>query len=445
MGRYPVLILVSLISFACAVEEAPRPEGDPHSDLACTQCHQGGLADRSLAAVPRSACTGSGCHRDAIPGEVTLATVRFEHRSHGSTETLSLGCAGCHTHGSGDEPLSAGPETCGLCHHDELSGAQGEDCRLCHTAPTHAGYTGQDVAIPHQGLPWIEGGCLRCHYQVTTPVHEVSRDRCGACHEDLESVTRSGIGEDLHPLHSGLSCASCHEADNHRIEAMSSAVNLVCSQCHTTEHSVEIEATGLDGSCSDCHHRVHEGPQALLLGLASTSVAAAPSSHFMDGLTCRSCHVIERASNGTRTRGSAQACVGCHRAEYATVLDWWQQGIADRLELVSSYVGLAERAVASRGDDDPAAAAASGGRRSLTLVAQGRGEHNITLAHRLFEEAVASAQEAYRLSGQQAPPAPHLGRLPRQGICAYCHYELEQLAITEAMDDAFHRDVMLGR
>ena len=444
MGRHPLLILLSLASFACVAEETPATGGDPHAGLACTECHQGGLSDRALAAVPRAACTGSGCHRDDIPGEVSLATVRFAHRSHGSSETLSLGCAGCHTHASGDEPLSAGPETCGLCHREELSGARGEDCRLCHTAPTHDGYTSQAVAIPHQGLPWIEGGCLRCHYQVTTPVHEVSRDRCRTCHTDIESVTRTGIGEDLHPRHAGLSCASCHEADNHRIEAMSSAVDLVCSQCHIAEHPIEIDST----ACSSCHGDVHRAPQAMLLGLTSTSTstssAATPSTHFMEGLTCRSCHVEASGSSQTPLNGSGQGCVGCHRPEYATVLGWWRSGLRDRLGIVGRYVTEAERALQSRGEDDPAVQAAAAARSALTSVAAGGGEHNITLAHRLFEESVASAQEAYRLAGQTAPARPQLGRLPRQGICAYCHYELEQIGFTEAMDDAFHREVLRG-
>jgi hypothetical protein len=112
--------------------------------------------------------------------------------------------------------------------------------------------------------------------------------------------------------------------------------------------------------------------------------------------------------------------------------------------IVERYVAQAEQAFASRDEDDPSAQAAAAARGTLSLVAEGGGEHNITLAHRLFEESLASAQEAYRRAGQTAPTPPRLGRLPRPGICSYCHYGLEQIGFTEAMDDAFHREVLRG-
>jgi hypothetical protein len=108
------------------------------------------------------------------------------------------------------------------------------------------------------------------------------------------------------------------------------------------------------------------------------------------------------------------------------------------------YVAGAEGTVASRGDDDPAAQAAVEARAALSLVAEGGGAHNLTLAHRLFEESLTSAQEAYRLAGGTVPAPPPLGRAPRQGICTYCHYEMGQLGFTEEMDDEFHRAVLRG-
>jgi len=444
MGRYSLLTFLSLACFACVVEEAPGPEGDAHAALACSECHRGGLADRELASVPSESCTQSGCHRDDIPVQVTLAEVRFGHRSHGSTGDLVPGCAGCHSHDTGTETLSAGPEMCGVCHQDELSGERGADCRLCHAAASHNGMTSQALPVPHVGLPWIEGGCLRCHFQVTTPVQAASLERCESCHADLESLTQAGIGENLHPPHSGVSCASCHEADNHHIEAMSSAVDLACADCHLVEHEVNVSEAALERVCNDCHGTIHQAPQALLLGLASEQSAAAPSAHFMDGVTCRSCHVPDDPSSTAAAAGSSRSCVGCHRPEYATVLGWWRSGLRVRMDLVDHYVTQAERAVGGRDEDDAAVKAAASARRSLALVAAGRGEHNLTLAHSLFEEALDFAVDAYRELGSAAPARPGMGRQPRQGICAYCHYQIEGIEFTEDMDDAFHREVMEG-
>ena len=446
MGRHSVLTLAALATLACEPPQLPQASGDPHAPMACAQCHSGGLADRSLASVPGESCTASGCHERNLPNAVTLATVRFTHLEHGSTGSPSVDCVGCHTHDVGGEPLQAGPATCGLCHEDALAGTTGEDCRLCHATPNHLGMTSQGVAIPHEGLPWIEGGCLRCHYAVARPVHEVSLDRCAACHDDVDAVTATGIGEDLHPIHAGNSCGACHEEDNHRIEAMSSAVDLDCSACHTSAHGVEVKHAWLSAeTCGACHEGIHEGPQRILLGIPPDAEAALPSEHFMDGLTCASCHIPPDDGDPATLSGTARACVQCHRSEYATVLAWWNAGIAERTRLVDRYLAGAEEAVAGRPEDDPGVRSTARARMLLSLVQESGGQHNLPLTHQVFEDVVAGASEAYRLAGRGAPPAPQLGRAPRPGICAFCHYRLGEPGFSETMDDAFHREVLRTR
>jgi len=442
MGRYSLLTLAALTALAACGRESPRVTAgrDPHASLACAQCHEGGLADHGESAVPSGACEASGCHKDDGVGQVTLASVRFDHQAHAHDTTVAIGCAGCHVHREGGQPLTAGPETCGLCHFKELSGGRGDDCRLCHSDPNHVGMTSQGVPIPHQGLPWIEGGCLRCHYEVSRPRHEVSLTRCSECHDDVDAVTRQGIGSDLHPSHVGEACSACHEADNHRIEAMSSAVDLKCATCHADAHGTDVGHAWLDpGTCDACHGAEHREPQRLLLGILPNSDGATPSSHFMNGLTCGSCHGSDAGRGGGAT---AQACVDCHRSEYATVLKWWTQGLNERTSIVDRYIAAARRATAGRGADDPAVHAVDQARATLTLLSAGRGEHNIPLAQRMFESALAQAAEAYRLAGEKPPLVPSMGRAPRPGLCTYCHYRLQEPVMSEKMNDAFHRAVV---
>jgi hypothetical protein len=442
MGRSALLTLVmALAGLASCAPDTQRVAGsDPHASLACVQCHEGGLADFGEAAVPSEACAASGCHKDASVGQVTLASVNFDHQEHVADTTVAVGCAGCHTHSAGGEPLRAGPETCGLCHFKELSGARGAGCRLCHADPSHVGMTSQGVPVPHQGLPWIEGGCLRCHYAVARPVHEVSLARCAACHDDVDAATQQGIGEDLHPGHEGNACSACHEADNHRIEAMSSAVDLQCATCHAEAHGTDEKHGGVDPStCDACHGTVHQEPQRLLLGILPESDGATPASHFMNGLTCGSCHGSDAGGKGS---GTSQACVDCHRREYATVLRWWKQGLDERARLVDRYLAGAQAAVAGRPDSDPAVQAVDDARATLAMVRGGGGEHNLPLAQRMFETALAQGAEAYRRAGRPAPTPPEMGRAPREGLCTYCHYRLQEPGLSAQMDDAFHRAVV---
>jgi hypothetical protein len=451
MGRHSVLKLVGLAALAAALAcepPPPLPEGvDPHASLACSQCHSGGLADRSQAAVPTASCSTAGCHDRNVPSTVTLNSVRFTHLDHGATGSVAVGCAGCHTHAAGGEPLVAGAGTCGLCHEDALSGARGEDCRLCHVRLEHAAMTSQGVGIPHEGLPWIEGGCLRCHFAVAVPVRSVPLDRCAACHTDMARTTQAGIGRDLHPAHVGISCAGCHDEDTHRIQAMSSSVELHCTACHTQAHGAALQPGSLGaGTCNGCHGAIHEGPQRLLLGIPPEAEAASPSRHFMAGVGCASCHIPPAGDESTAAlSGMARACVQCHRTEYATVLAWWDQGIRDRTRLVDRYLTGAEAGLGGQAPDHPARQAASRARTLLDLVATSGGPHNLPLTHRIFEDAVAGASESYRLSGRGVPPAPDLGRAPRQGVCAFCHYRLSEPGFATTMNDAFHREVLGGR
>jgi len=447
MGRPPLLAILAAAVAACTRPATPPAGMDAHATLACAKCHQGSTSDRPLASVPPEACTASGCHDRGVASVTMLASVPFDHRRHAEEGGVAAGCAGCHVHEDGNDPLVAGPGTCGLCHADELTGDRPEGCRVCHAAPSHVGMTSQGVAVPHEGLPWIEGGCLRCHYQVATPVQHVDLARCTTCHADVAAAASSGVGEDLHPAHVGSACVACHAEDEHRIEAMSSAVDLVCTHCHAQAHGVELASSGVASrTCDGCHRESHRDPQRLLLGIVPLgTAAAAPSDHFMDGLTCRSCHADEPSDPAVGRGASGRACATCHRSEYATILTWWQEGVRERVALVERYLAEPDAATATLDPASPARTAVLHARELVELIRRGGGSHNLSLTHRMLEEALRSASEAERLAGRVPPATPSLGRAPRQGLCSYCHYRLDEPGLSDRMDDAFHRAVMGGR
>jgi len=284
---------------------------------------------------------------------------------------------------------------------------------------------------------------VRCHYAVTLPAHEVPLVRCATCHDDVEGMTAAGIGKDLHPSHTGIACGSCHQRDNHRIQAMSTSVNLDCASCHTVEHGVDAARLALGArTCNACHQGVHAEPQQVLLGILPDAEAALPSQHFMDGVTCASCHIAPDDADPGVLSGTAQACVQCHRSEYARVLIWWNEGLAERIRLVDRYLSGAEGVVAGLPDDDPASRTAARARRMLETIRTAGGQHNLPLAHRTFEDVVAAARGVYRTAGGGVPSSPGLGRAPRQGTCAFCHYRTTGPGFSQRMDDAFHREVL---
>lgn len=476
MGRR-VLLIAALAALGCTEEPTERmptgpagtdrpgaqlgvaPEApDPHSDLACQRCHQGGVTERRVDAVPSAACASSGCHERGGAARVALDDVELEHREHGGGEPFDVGCAACHTHDAGEEPLAVTTRSCTLCHASELDGDAPGDCRVCHGQPDHMGFTSQGLAVPHANLPWIGGQCVRCHYDVGQPAVDVTVAACVHCHADVAGVTAAGAGADLHPQHTEVGCAACHTAAEHHIVAMSSAVDLACADCHEAAHGVQLPRSApLAASCNDCHASAHRQQQSLMLGVAPASLEATPSDKFMAGLTCRSCHQSEATAAVAATPAhdpspgadptraepatveaatvTSTSCTTCHAAQYETVLGWWRQGLEQRSGEAGRYV----RAARSAFGGSPELARADS---LLAFVRAAGGEHNLPLSHRSLQAAIEHAAAAYGAAGEQAPAQPDLGRLPRMGQCTYCHYVWREPRFTEAMPDRFHREVL---
>jgi hypothetical protein len=430
----PLLIVAALALLAGCQPGLPAAvDGDPHAAIACVGCHNGGRADVGREAVPRASCTAAGCHEDGGPRLVQLATATFEHRAHGADADIVPSCAGCHTHPDGGIPLRASVDACALCHLSDVTGDEQQTCQSCHRESRHVSLTSAGIPVPHSNLPWVEIGCIRCHYDVADPPTEVSVGRCAECHRDVREATRRGVGLDLHPSHDGLTCTACHAAGTHHVRAVSSAVSLVCSDCHTSAHEVALapweggEALGWRSSwtCSDCHAHVHRPQQQLLLGiLPGVAEQTMASQKFLAGMTCRSCHIPPAPGFPTPAepiRGQAAACASCHGPEYRDVLHWWIEGSETRLRRAGGYVAAARRDLAGSPSDSARVLLASAS-AMLTLVAEAGGQHNLELADRLFRESVRRTQAAYRAAGRTPPPAPVLGTAPHAGLCSGCHY-----------------------
>lgn len=441
MGRVLLIGLFAALLGACEIE-SPEAGERPHADLACAGCHQGPQGERGRATVPEASCTDGGCHESGGPEEVHVATVGFTHRGHGGDGDIEPTCAGCHTHETGEAPLEASVDACALCHVSEVTGGEAQECRLCHEQPDHSELTNQGVVVSHSELPWLEIGCVRCHYDVSSAQTEVSGLRCRQCHDDMAVLNQRAVGRDLHPIHDGVTCTSCHASDVHEVRAMSSVVQLVCSDCHTREHGVPVTGeTWTSELCGTCHEGVHSAQQRLILGVRPDS-GITPSAKFLAGITCRSCHIppsVPRPADPP-IRGQAEACSGCHPAEYEQVLPWWQEGLRLRLAATGEYLDRASGQLASTSDS--AGALLETARGMISLVAEGGGQHNLELSDGLMRDAVDRIQRAYGVAGRQAPSRPDLGRPPHMGLCSYCHYQSTQIWNLRDMPEDFHRTVL---
>jgi hypothetical protein len=452
MGRALLIFCAAVLVTACAVEDNRVPaevaDGtvphagltDSHVDLPCTACHTGALTGGRIAAVPRETCTSAGCHQEGGPAQVSTKTATFQHRDHARDSEMMLSCAGCHTHAAGRAPLQVSVDACALCHLPDIRGGGTDECRTCHLLPQHVALTSQGMPVPHSALPWIETGCVRCHYDVAEAPTRVASSRCVACHGRDTAVVARGIATDLHPAHTAVTCTSCHEGDAHRVRAMSSAVQLVCADCHTREHGLPVGA-GDALTCNGCHVAVHQPQQRLLLGMLPGETSS-PSSKFIAGMTCRSCGCGTTASTvgGDAIRGQAEACASCHRTEYRRVLAWWVDGTRQRTAAVSRYVARASAELGPAASDS-ARMLIESSVAMLALVGQAGGHHNLELSDRIFREAVTRVNRAYALQGRVPPAAPALGSPAHEGMCSYCHYSPNDPWDFRRMSPEFHRSL----
>ncbi|NNM33340.1 MAG: cytochrome c3 family protein, partial [Gemmatimonadetes bacterium] len=406
MGAHVLILALLALLLGCA---APSGERDPHAHdaLSCNRCHAGGLAAKGLAGVDSGSCTTVGCHPDGGPEAARLDLVQFSHRGHGRDADTPPGCAGCHGHDEGEDPLRASLDSCVLCHRDDIVQVESRDCLLCHGEAVHTEVTSQGAPVRHAWSRNLENRCLRCHYDVGDAPIDVAVDRCTDCHAASEDILRVGAGVDLHPSHGGFGCQRCHGPTSHRVRAMSSAVSLACADCHADSHAEDEDIAGTDPveSCRECHDGVHVQQQQLLLGLVDQPQDR-PSHKFMAGLSCRSCHRGEP--------GGPDACRDCHDPSYTRVLDWWLEGLSVRESLVRADVERARRSLAGRSEAVERVASADS---LLSLVEIGGGVHNLELSDWIFHRSVELVGEAFHQAGVFRPQPPSLGNRARDGFC----------------------------
>jgi len=469
VGRHLLLIGLLVALAGCSEGTATPAPGEPssvthqlapasadaHAAVACAQCHDGTLPPgRDLAVATTAGCIT--CHADGGPAEVRVnATTHLAmHAVHpGLDGQARMECAQCHTHAAGPEPLRSDTNGCGLCHADQLDASPPGECAVCHVAPEQRPLTSQSLAVPHADVPWIEGGCARCHFAVAPePEETFAAVACTACHAPsgrLNAATRAAArwpadpatGElptdSIHGGHPRVACSSCHTEVSHRIEGMSSAVGLVCADCHAVSHEVESREIAA-GVCVTCHTDTHQAQQGLLLGLLPWEPQEVrPSVKFAAGISCRACHgvaAVDGAHAEEALAGDVGRCVNCHTSEYRTVAGWWREGGDRRTARARRWV---EAAAASGGVPTGVTQVALG---RIAFVESGRLVHGPRLADRVLRDAVRRVLEG----SPGAPAAPDLGAPPREGLCSYCHLDPEGAWSLDEMPDDFHREA-LGR
>ena len=211
MNRLVVLLSGLALFVTC---QLPVGEAAPHfiilgahTDLACADCHPGGVFDQAPA-------TCAGCHQDDAPVEHYEGDCGACHSEEG-WELAVVDHSFLSIDGGHADLL------CSDCHDpDDLTTLTGATCATCHEAPANH----------------LEGPCEDCH--VVASWSQVTFD-----HDDYFPVPHRGVSE----------CVSCHPAGHD---------SFTCIDCHEHRKSkMDDEHKGISKyewdseACLDCHPR----------------------------------------------------------------------------------------------------------------------------------------------------------------------------------------------
>lgn len=334
-----------------------------HADLACTRCHDSGLAAPPTKGPQCVSCHGvihranfgrvcERCHADilwrGIPRRVSLDAhqlTNFPLRSvHARTACDKChlprlrrgnrwrllefnGCKSCHEDQHRGEFASRNQGECGQCHVD--TGFYPTTFGLAQHGTTDFLLSGRHVAVPcarchHNPRPLLDlrienHRCEDCHqsHHGDQFAVEMSQDGCAHCHTTTGWDTPN-ISHDTWPrtgAHAEAKCSACHaptEEDRRQGKGASyRGIPRKCEGCHNDPHAGQFRLSDPVWSCDHCHQTDHfkiaQFDHEKLTGYALQG------RHRE--LECSKCHQPEKLTGGLvaiRYRLGYRSCRSCH-------------------------------------------------------------------------------------------------------------------------------------
>jgi hypothetical protein len=260
-----------------------------HAAVACTRCH-----DSGLAAPPTTGAECVSCHgvvHDAPFGrscEKCHSSIMF----HGLPRKVALDA-----HGLTDFPLRG--------EHAK------QDCDECHLPRLRRQDRWRNLQF---------SGCAACHEDHHTGQF-AARDggECGQCHQETGFFPTT-FGVEQHattafPLkgrHIAVPCSRCHDEPRPRVSLH--ARGTMCADCHQSQHGDQFAAEMAAGGCAYCHSTKSWNTPYIAHKSWPRSGAHAEAK-------CVACHSPtpedRRVGRGPSYRGLPRTCDGCHEDPHA--------------------------------------------------------------------------------------------------------------------------------
>jgi len=417
-----------------------------HNHVTCTDCHfppgikskiKGkftalsmlvnyftGVYKRSKpwAEISDLSCMREGCHQDRTSiGKVEFKKgIMFDHAPHLSKlrRGKKLRCTSCHSQIVQGSHISVTESTCFLCHFktDDTGTAIGQ-CTRCHTPPTAADKTGDEV-IPYDHTMVLERNieCQKCHGDMVVGDGAVPKFRCSACHSDIDKLQHYADGQWMHKNH----------ITDHKIE---------CEQCHTPmQHKSVSRSQWVKPQCNSCHPDFHNAQLMLFSGKGGKGLPNHPSPMFESGLNCQACHLYHQnvddfSEKGEVTVASAKSCEPCHGTGYDKMIQRWKTQTGESLKKLERILSIAKTTVSKYNThvaQEQALKKIDDAYYNYKLVKFGDSIHNIAFANKLLETSYHQAVQSMKEVGvTRNLPQFKIQEPFTPGDCSNCHSGLK--------------------
>lgn len=367
--------LSMLVNYATGLYKRSKPWAEIE-DSACLQCHKTRLLEGRIE-------TKMGVHFDHTPH---LTEVRRGRR---------LRCTSCHSQIVQGEHISITPTTCFLCHFKNLNEADRArlaKCTLCHDAPT--GDKAKELKVfDHKEVVRGDVACVSCHQPMWQGQGMVRKERCGACHSEINHIERFNDIEFIHEWHiekRKVDCLRCHDPIEHKQPPLEEVVSGDCNTCHSDPHAPMLAVYKGEGS------RLLPGKQ--------------PATMYKSGVACFSCHKNPLTGMGEARIGK-NACTPCHKANYLNLAESWRKAYDTRIAKL-----------------EPALRKASGNpqledaRHDVALIRRGGSWHNPLWASKVLDAVEGVLKKSGEGGETVTLPAASQG-------CLACHSGIETVDV----------------
>ena len=212
------------------------------------------------------------------------------------------------------------------------------------------------------------------------PIKTVEYSCATLCHTEMDTrKVKVGNADYPHKTHirdHSLECTDCHSKREHHGQTHLT----LCKDCHHGESKAKV-------TCQDCHQEVAN----LFSGKGAYGAEGKPSPKF-EVIGCADCHLQVPKAQETTSKALVSACVDCHEASFAEVLQGWKDQVAkargNQAERISKLRSLVTKEGAAGYNTIKTRNHLIEIEKNQKMIMNGRGTHNPD-----FAEAIARAND----------------------------------------------------